>query len=350
MLAAQGRRAIKVAVAHLLYYTGVLFLLQAIALRRKAVVLMYHRVLTDDERRRTGSHPGIVVSRDTFAQHMAVIKRRFRPLSVDAFADHLARRAAFESSSCLITFDDGWLDNFTHALPILRRHELPAVIFLPVNFIGGRRLFWREALTHSVSNAVTAARSDPSMAARLRDLLRPYRLDSVLAPVAADPRPAIIEAIAAQTQLRAAAAETLMSRLALELGVDADFPATPDAFIGWDHVQSMVEQSVVFGGHGAEHRPLAECERGEADAEILESRKVIERGAAGAVPVFSYPNGSFTPQVAGAVKAAGFTLAFTTRPGAVQCGDEPLALKRINIHEDMTDSPPMFLARLVGLF
>lgn len=50
--------AIKVGVSHVLYGLGLLQLWQALILRRKAVVLMYHRVLTREERARTGSHPG----------------------------------------------------------------------------------------------------------------------------------------------------------------------------------------------------------------------------------------------------------------------------------------------------
>src|SRR3712207_3686640 len=99
--------AIKVTIAYTLYYTGVFRVWQSIALRRKAVVLMYHRVLTPEARRRTGSHPGIVVDRRTFARHMAVLKRRFVVLSTEEFARHLERREPLPDSSCLITFDDG---------------------------------------------------------------------------------------------------------------------------------------------------------------------------------------------------------------------------------------------------
>src|SRR5688572_8924764 len=118
MAMARAQHVLKSVVADALYYTGLLRLWQSIVLRRKAVVLMYHRVLTGDERSRCGSHPGIVVDRETFALQMDVLKRQFVVLSLDEFTDRVERRQPFPPSSCLITFDDGWRDTFTNALPI----------------------------------------------------------------------------------------------------------------------------------------------------------------------------------------------------------------------------------------
>jgi hypothetical protein len=95
-------------------------------------------VLTREQRLQTASQPGIVVEDKTFAMHMALLKRRFTVLTLDQFADRVTNRRVFGDSCCLITFDDGWIDNFDNALPVLRTHGLPAVIFLPVNFIGRR--------------------------------------------------------------------------------------------------------------------------------------------------------------------------------------------------------------------
>ena len=127
------KRLTKVTLAHLLYYSGALLLWKAIVMRNRAVVLMYHRVLTNEERRQSGSHPALVVERETFARQMALLKRRFSVLSVDELADRLEKKVPLPNSSVIITFDDGWRDNFTNALPILRYHTLPALVFLPVN-------------------------------------------------------------------------------------------------------------------------------------------------------------------------------------------------------------------------
>lgn len=342
--------AIKVAASHALYYTGLLRLWQAIVMREKAVVLMYHRVLTPDEQRRTGSHPALVVDRDTFASQMAVLKRRFRVLSLPEFAECLERRVPFPHSSCVITFDDGWRDNFTNALPILARHGLPALVFLPVNYIGRRRLFWQEALTHLLVRAVADVRRDPGRRPRLADLVAPAGLDAVLDTDENDPRSAIMSAVGSQKPLTRSATESLIASLARELGVSLDELAAIDGFIDWQQAETMSRLGIAFGGHGAEHLLLTQVSREEAECEIRTSKQAIDTRLGEQVSAFSYPNGYHTPDIAGRVKASGYRLAFITKGGFVRCDDDPLTVRRFNVHESVTKTTPMFLARVVGLW
>lgn len=342
-------RALKLVAAYVLYYMGVLRVWQAVALRGKAVVLMYHRVLDAEDRRRTGSHPGIIVSRDTFAAHMALLKRRFVVLSADDFTRHLREGRRFPDSSCLITFDDGWKDNFTNALPVLRRLELPAVVFLPASYIGQRRLFWREALTHMVVKVAEAGRRDASLRARCAAVLAEAGLQDVLSAEGSDVRPAIVEAIRASRALTWDTAQRVIAALAVEVGVRPEEMETPDDFMDWEQVRAMRAAGVAFGGHGGDHRVLTELTPAGVEAEIQTSKEALSGELTGEWPAFSYPNGAWTPAIAEMVARHGFAVAFTTVPGFVQAGDHPMELKRINIHETATSAPPLFMARLVGL-
>lgn len=342
--------ALKLVVAHALYYTGVLHLWQSIAMRRKAVVLMYHRVLTEPERARAASHPALSVDRETFARQMALLKRRFTVLSPQEFADCLERRVPFPDRACLITFDDGWRDNYTNALPVLEEHGLPALIFLPVNYIGRRRVFWQEALTHLLARVVAEVRRDPAMRARFLPALSPAGLEPIVDLDGGDPRPAIHAAVGAQKALTRPAVETLVSDLAAALGANPDDFAVTDGFMDWAEVEAMSRRRIAFGGHGAEHLLLTHVSPGEVDAEIRTSKRVIDERVRGAVPAFSYPNGYVTPEIAAKVKASGYRLGFTTRRGLVGCDEDPHMVRRLNIHEAATATTPMFLARVLGLW
>ena len=342
--------AIKFSVAHVLYGVGLLQLWQRIVLRKRAVVLMYHRVLARDERAGTGSHPGIVVGCEAFAEQMALLKRRFKVLSVEEFANRMERKIPFDDASCVITFDDGWRDNFSHALPILQRYELPAVVYLPVNFIGGRRLFWQEHLTHLTLQAVRQVRSEPGCRERLRKLLAPACLDSMLDCPDHDPRPAIMQAVRQQKSLATSVIETTIASFAGELGVRGDGDESLDGFLDWAQVKSMAGQGIAFGGHGADHRILTFVSASEAWDEIRTAKEVLDGRLPENVPTFSYPNGNWSPDVAKFVEAAGYRLAFTTEPGFVSCEDDRFTIRRINIHEGLMNSRPLFLARIVGLF
>lgn len=341
---------VRTTLAYALYYSGVLQLLVGVRLRRKAIVLAYHRVLTPEQRSRTASQDGMVVEERTFARHVAELTRRFTVLTLDEFSDHLARRRAFPSPSCLVTFDDGWTDNFENALPVLRSHKVPAVMFLPLNFIGRRRLFTREALTHLLVRAIEAARREPARAGVLRSHLTPAGLASVLDTTDEDPLPAVLKVVGGHRYANAPALEALVSTLAMELGVEETELSDLDTFIDWNQVEQLGQNGFTFGGHGVDHRVLTQVGPAVAKCEIEVSKRELDRRLEGGVKAFAYPNGAWNPTIAETVRAAGYSLAFTVDPGSVSCDDDPFSLRRINIHEDMTRSTPMFLARLAGIF
>jgi peptidoglycan/xylan/chitin deacetylase (PgdA/CDA1 family) len=341
---------LKLVAAHVLFYSGILPLWQRIAMRRKAVVLMYHRVLTRDEQRRTASHPALVVDRDTFARQMAFLKRRFNVISAHELADRMARGIPLPDRACVITFDDGWRDNFTNALPILRAHRLPALIFLPVNYIGRQRLFWQEALTHLLERAVAEVHREPAARPRLDAILGPRGLSHVLDADRDDPRAAVLQAVGAQKPLTRVETEALVETLARELGIRMETLAEIDGFIGWTEVQAMAREGISFGGHGVDHLLLTQVSGEEADTEIRVSKQVIEERLQEPVLTFSYPNGYLTPEIAGKVKKFGYRLGFITRRGFVSTSDDPFTVRRLNVHEAAAKTTPMFLARVVGLW
>ena len=355
-LRARASYGFKLIVSYALYYSGVLWVWQSIALRRSAVVLMYHRVLTADERRRAGSHPALVVERDTFARQMALVKRRFTVLSVAELADRMQRDIPLPDSSCVITFDDGWKDTATNALPVLDAHALPALVFLPVNFIGRRRVFWQEALTHLLERAVAAAAASEARRTALTTLLRPFALDRVLSisralPInQADVRQAVLEVVGAQKALPRPRVEALVQSLARELDIDLNALADTDGFIDWADVAFMAQRGVTFGGHGADHLLLTQSSDEECEFEIRQSKVMLDETLKESVPTFSYPNGYFTPAVAERVRAAGYRLAFIANRGLVRTGVDRFTLRRINIDESHSRSMPMFVARLVGVW
>lgn len=96
---------------------------------RAVPVLMYHHV---------GPQPGLVtVSPETFEEHMAHLAHQgYHALSAEAFLEFLQGKRALTGRNVLITFDDGYLDNYVYAYPILRRHGLKATIFAITGLIG----------------------------------------------------------------------------------------------------------------------------------------------------------------------------------------------------------------------
>lgn len=342
------KRAAKVAVAHTLYSVGLLQLWLRRVSRQRAIVLMYHRVLTAAEWQVTGSHPAMAVTTETFARHMAIVRQRLVPLTLEDFAARMRSRRPFPDRACLITFDDGWRDTLSNAAPILRKWQLPSVVFLPVSFIGSRRLFTREAFAHLVMLAREHIQRQPERGPAIRALLSRVELDRLLDLSEPGVRAAVIESAGAAPMT--AAFDQLVRELGGALGVRVEQLETPDAFMDWDEIGRLAENGMSVGGHGTEHRPLASLPPEMADLEIRTCREVLAQRVPPTLWSFSYPNGSYNDAVTRMVRDSGYELAFTTHGGVVRSDDDPLHIRRINIQENMTQSAPMFLARLVGLF
>ncbi|CAN5205343.1 hypothetical protein BH09ACT13_BH09ACT13_07430 [soil metagenome] len=104
-------------------------------------VLMYHKV-NDLMPNPTTVPTGV------FEEQMALLgEYGYVPVSLDAVRDHYLHGAELPARAALITFDDGYRDNLENALPVLRRHGYPAVVFVPIGFLDdGRPLPHEEPL------------------------------------------------------------------------------------------------------------------------------------------------------------------------------------------------------------
>jgi hypothetical protein len=116
---------------------------------RGVVVLNYHRIgeATGQPWDRTLWN----VDADTFDVQLATLAR-----DAEVVAPEDVLRYARESSRgrrVLVTFDDGYRDNYEIAFPLLRRHGLPATFFPATGFIDGARPAWWDELAWMVSHA-----------------------------------------------------------------------------------------------------------------------------------------------------------------------------------------------------
>src|ERR1700683_3766066 len=106
-----------------------------------AAILMYHSVL-DNPSQRADSLGGIVHSRSVFQQQMELLAREFHPLGLDELAVLLRGKEKIPARSVVVTFDEGYRDNFENALPILHKFGVRAAFYVTVNCIERGQLPW----------------------------------------------------------------------------------------------------------------------------------------------------------------------------------------------------------------
>ena len=337
------RTALRRLIAYLAYYSGFVWLYAALRLRQRAVVLMYHRVLPVGAE--SFSSDGIVVSPATFERHLSFLRRHFTPLDADGFMACAARRE-FPRRACLVTFDDGWFDNQRYALPLLKQFGVPAVLFVATGYVGTQATFWQEALTRLL---FTASRSVPPVSSVLDE----FGLGSLRSAADGEARRLAREFV---TELKAAPpAEVDRVREKIVVAMERQGLPAPrsgdDRFLDWDSVRDLAASGhFTIASHAHSHRPLTKLGRSGAVEDLERSLCELERHGLGRPLMCAYPNGDYDSDVTAAAREAGLQMAFTTVSGHVATGDDPLRLRRVNVHESACSSRAEFMCRILGIF
>lgn len=97
-------------------------------------VLMYHKVGPDSFR----NGPGLRVTPYEFERQIKYLKENgYNAISLDELINHRKKGASLPNRPIVITFDDGYKDNYTYAFPVLKKYGYTATIFIVYNEVGG---------------------------------------------------------------------------------------------------------------------------------------------------------------------------------------------------------------------
>jgi peptidoglycan/xylan/chitin deacetylase (PgdA/CDA1 family) len=304
------------------------------------VTLMYHRVLPADSPARRMEQPAMYVSPQTLDLHLSELKRHVEIVHLDDWLRRARDGAPLPHLACAITFDDGWRDNLEFALPVLRRHGAPATIFLVSSYIGSARQFWPSQLTTILRRAFAEPGS----------VVFPPALRSLVEPVLAEARRRG-ELLTADTDRVIDGAKRLDEALIRDLVAEAaascaDLSDIRDVLNEEEIAQLAGTGLVRFGSHTATHYRLG----GHVPPEILEREIVLSKArlediCGHGIEVFCYPNGETSPEAIDCVRRH-YLGAVTTQKGWHDASGDPYLIRRIGLHEKMSDSPEYFLARL----
>lgn len=109
----------------------------------RTVILTYHSISTRDDL------PGLTTSPESFARHLAYLAEHVEVIPLSE-----TYRTSSDRDRVAITFDDGYLDNYEHAFPLLRKHGFPATIFVIAEKIGQAGYCSAEQLQEMAQSAV----------------------------------------------------------------------------------------------------------------------------------------------------------------------------------------------------
>jgi len=302
-----------------LYYTGLVKLARwwTRRLGQRLIILNYHRATGGD-----------------LLRHLLYLRRHYRLLHLETALEKLytlheeGKRARDQRTPLVLTFDDGYYDNFTHGFALARELQIPFTIFLVPGYVeSGNYFWWREGNRLASQTQMREATIEG----------RTYHLDQP------QERNMLAQAILTRLcQAESVAEREAFLRFVREIlavpssVVPEEKPALP---LRWTEVQEMEESGwVSFGAHTMHHPILAYLTNPtEVRHEVEKCRAMLEQRLGHPVRTFAYPFGQVQhigDNVIRAVQQAGYEWALTTVYGFNTPRSDPYLLRRIEADVD----------------
>ena len=281
--------------------------------RGALTIVTFHRVLPADKRRQYPSS-GLALTPEQLELVLGELTPHFECSSViDAYRRWRHPGAPGARPPLGISFDDGALDNYEHARPVLEKLALSATFYVPVKNVEQQRAPWHDRLGFALLRSIAAVR-------KARDV----DFDRLLVPFGL--RVSSFAAILPDDALRLAdggveAAKLLPHRKrlealeALEAALGGEQVADFAGMMSWDQVRELHSAGHEIGSHSSTHPLLTELSDESVEQEVEGSRRRLSEAIGAPVASFSYPGGSYDARVLDAVRAAGYECAVTTQWG-----------------------------------
>lgn len=274
-------------------------------------ILIFHRVLPEPD----PLFPGETTVA-SFDSQMGLLQSLFNVLPLHEAVERL-KAGTLPARAAAITFDDGYADNLTLALPILQRHGLHATFFIATSYLNGGRMF--------NDTVIESIRRSPCTQLDLSDLgLGTHDLGSNTA------RTEAIGKILPQVKyFPHDKRETTVAEIAVRAGVDR---LPNDLMMTTAQLKQLHAAGMEIGGHTHRHPILAKLDGAEAQAEIAAGKAWLEETLGDRVRLFAYPNGKpgadYLPEQAGIVRELGFDAAVSTQRGVSTAITDRYQLRR----------------------
>jgi len=285
--------------------------------RDTVTVLTYHSVAEPD-----GLLNVISATPKAFKSQMEYIRKNCNVIGFDDLQD-IKQGRKIPKDAVIITFDDGYLDNYTNAYPVLNKLELRATISLITGYIGKPSAWW-DSIGYMVKK--TSKKEIFFYGKRMVvDDRTAERITRILKRLPEKRKNEMIDAVSKEFDVR------LPKRR---------------IFLNWKEIKEM-SGVMSYASHTVNHPILTRVNLNQAVSEILDSTEEIERKGYG-VRVFTYPNGlkeDMSRKLDDFMKSR-FDFVLSTVYGSNKVDKKLFKLRRVGIEKD--DSMDMFKIKVSG--
>lgn len=276
-------------------------------------ILAYHRILDDDAELDSLADPGL------FSTRVSDFRRQIDWLG--RHADFVTFETLNQARRCpvIITFDDGYEDNYRLAWPVLRDAQIAAVFFVTTDFIDHAQPMWFDRTANAL---------------RRHNGVLPAEIMAHLGGINPS-RSVLQQCLAWMKSMDDCQRAEVLAVLEQHSGKTSPGQHGP---MSWDQLREMAASGMEIGSHSCSHAVLANESRQRIQAELRQSRQRIETEIGKPCRSLAYPVGGDTaisPMVIAEAKDAGYQYACSYISGINQHPPvDPMQLRRLHVELD----------------
>lgn len=276
-------------------------------------VLMLHRVFTDNKL--VIGDKNLCISAGKLEKVINVLSSKF------TFCDLYNRPSILNNCSLSITFDDGWQDNYPFAMQYLVKKHIPFTIFLTAGLINTNKNLWFHSLDILADFVETVKIIDffketipcSEKTENLTDMinqLKKYPIGKI---------------------------ESFIDKAENRFNINL-MESQQRTLLNWDEITELTNAEASFGSHGMKHAIMPVLNDTEMIFEAAQSWNVLQNRIKTFIPIYSFPNGSYSKECIDICKKYGYKSGLSANLQMQQFDDNFKIIPRISISEQMSIS------------
>ncbi|HKY35749.1 MAG TPA: polysaccharide deacetylase family protein [Polyangiaceae bacterium] len=277
-----------------------------------------------------------------FETHVSCLKRHFTIVGADELRA-LGSGKKLPPHPVAITFDDGYLDCYAQALPILQRHGCKAIFFVATSIITERKLYWWDRIAYLVKHCQQE-----------RLLLRyPIPLEIVLDANRSQTIERLLRLVKRQQLAKPFRLEPFLEELTAAANVpwsrELEQACADRLLMTWDQIRALHRAGMDVQSHTRSHRILQTLSSTELVEELVGSREDLERELGERPRLIAYPGGNpiaLASPIRNALQKSGYTLGLNNITGPTPLGRQvdPFDIRRLAVGRNFSE--PLLLSVL----
>ncbi len=309
--------------------SGFMSLCRNISSRDTVSILRYHAITNPEDN--FYASPSICLSESIFEHQIQYLSRHYNVIDLDQVSDSLRQGKKFPPRSVVLTFDDGYRDNF-RAYRILKKYGVTGTFYVAAGCLGDGEPLWLFEVIYLIehTNKTSLNINTGEREWGFQWTNRTERWQAIRK----------ITALIKSNELKTR--EAIRTRLRAEMSdvTDIDEKAKM-VMLSWDQAREMHNNGMTIASHTMTHINLPNASLQDAKDEIVQCKQVLESQLGAEVRHFSYPNGGnysyYNPEIKKLVMDAGYITSTTSNNGIVRGDADLFELKRIRITPHLSE-------------